>query len=164
MHDHSAVAVVLKKKVDSCREGNLCSEGAVSETTAKFWFQRFKYGDLSLGDNAHAGRPSTVNSEAARQARESNPCSSTRQLSNELGIPQSTIVRELHKLGKSFCRDNALKLNLMSKIFFFAGRLKTCHHDGARPSRTTDTTWKIKVLRLCIYTHFHQLPENGNDF
>uniref|UniRef100_T1H9F5 Uncharacterized protein n=1 Tax=Rhodnius prolixus TaxID=13249 RepID=T1H9F5_RHOPR len=46
------------------------------------------------------GRPSAVNSEALRHAIEDDPTKSTRQLSSELGLSQSSVNCHLQKLGK----------------------------------------------------------------
>ena len=75
-------------------------DNVVSNRTAQNWFKRFNEGDIDLGDNARSGRPTTVDSEAIREAVETNPSISTRRLSTELDIPQTSIVRHLHALGK----------------------------------------------------------------
>lgn len=75
-------------------------DNVVSDRTARNWFKRFNDCDIDLGDNARAGRPTTVDSEAIREAVESNPSKSTRRLSAELDIPQTSVVRHLHALGK----------------------------------------------------------------
>lgn len=87
----------------------ICSvegENSVTERTAQFWFQRFRSGDLSLQDKPRTGRPISTDIESLHQAIEAGPSKSTRDLSGELNISQSSVVRHLHKLGKSYksCR------------------------------------------------------------
>ena len=75
-------------------------DNVISERVARNWFKKFDNGDIDLEDKTRSGRPSTVNSEAISKAIEANPSTSTRTLSAELGIPQTSIVRHLHTLGK----------------------------------------------------------------
>ncbi|CAD5220683.1 unnamed protein product [Bursaphelenchus xylophilus] len=75
-------------------------DNVVSDRTAQNWFKRFNDGDTDLEDKTHSGRPTTVDSEAIREAVETNPSVSTRRLAAELGIPQTSVVRHLHALGK----------------------------------------------------------------
>lgn len=45
---------------------NICAcvaQDAVSHSTAKYWFQRFREGDFSLEDRARSGRPSTLDTQ-----------------------------------------------------------------------------------------------------
>ena len=80
-----------------------CAKGedAVDHSTVTRWFKKFRSGCKNLDDQARSGRPKTVDSEAVFQAIEANPKSSTRKVSGELGISQSSVVRRLHDLGKS---------------------------------------------------------------
>jgi histone-lysine N-methyltransferase SETMAR len=75
-------------------------QGTVSVRTAQRWFKRFEEGRTDLGDSARSGRPLEVDSDALRAAVEVNPGTSTRRLSDDLGVSQSTAVRHLHRIGK----------------------------------------------------------------
>lgn len=81
-------------------------EGSVSKRTAQNWFKCFCEGRTSLEDCPRSGRPQEVDSEALNAAVEANPCASTRRLSNDLGIPQTSVVEHLHRMGKVYrsCR------------------------------------------------------------
>ena len=82
-------------------------EGIVEVRTAQIWFKRFNDGDTTLKDNAHTGRPITVDSSAIVNAVEANPSTSTRRLSCELGIPTTSVFRHLKGQGKvnKCCRE-----------------------------------------------------------
>ena len=75
-------------------------DDVVSDRTARIWFKKFNDGDTDLGDKPRSGRPTAVDSEAIREAIEANPSTSTRRLSAELDVPQTSVVRYLHALGK----------------------------------------------------------------
>lgn len=88
-------------------------EDAISERTSQNWYKRFKSGDMSLQIRSRSGRPCTMDLEALQQSVQSNPTTSTRRLSNELGASKDTIGRALHKLGKvnRRCREVPHDLN-----------------------------------------------------
>ena len=88
-------------------------QGSLSVHTTRKWFKRFKEGDTSLKDKQRSGRPSTTDNEVLRELIEANPSTSTRRLSGETGVSQSTIVRHLHELGKvnRRCREVPHELN-----------------------------------------------------
>ena len=76
------------------------SKDVVSNRVAQIWFKKFTNVDMDLVDKSRSGRPMTVDSEAIRESIEANPSTSTRRLSAELDITQTSVVRHLHALGK----------------------------------------------------------------
>lgn len=79
----------------------------VSIRTAQKWFKKFNEGHTNLEDESRSGRPRTVDTKAILEAVENNPSTSSRVLSHELDIPQTSIVRHLHEIGKvsRSCRE-----------------------------------------------------------
>lgn len=82
-------------------------EGVINVRTAQRWFKTFRAGYTSLERKKGSGRPSVVNHEVLRKAVEDNPSITTRQLSDDLGPSQPTIVRHLSKINKinKRCRE-----------------------------------------------------------
>jgi histone-lysine N-methyltransferase SETMAR len=72
-------------------------EGTIGKTAAIKWFKRFEDGDFGFEDKPRSGRPSVLNEEDLRAALEDEPSSSTRDLADELGVAQRTVVNYLHK-------------------------------------------------------------------
>lgn len=84
---------------------NICSvvaPSAVSHSTAKYWFQRFREGDFSLKDRARSGRPSTLDVQGLNTLIISDPAQTTRKLAEQLGTSHSTVERHLHEQGMKF--------------------------------------------------------------
>ncbi|CAM4901951.1 unnamed protein product [Rotaria socialis] len=82
---------------------NICAalgEGAVADRTCRYWFKRFREGDMSLEDRPKSGRPLESDIERLKGLIEGNPRLTTRDLSAMLGCNQSTIDRHLHEMGK----------------------------------------------------------------
>lgn len=64
------------------------------------WFQRFRDGDETLEDEKHQRRPQVIDNEALREAIESDPCQTTRELAETFGCTHGTIENHLHAIGK----------------------------------------------------------------
>jgi histone-lysine N-methyltransferase SETMAR len=71
-------------------------EGTIGKTAAIKWFKRSEDGDFDLEDNPRSGRPSVLDEEDLRAALEDEPSSSTRDMADELGVAQRTVVNYLH--------------------------------------------------------------------
>jgi transposase len=87
--------------------GEVKGDDVVLDRTARIWFKKFDDGDTDLRDKSRSGRPTAVDSEEIREAIEANSSTSTRRLSAELDVPQTSVVRHLHALGKvnRCCRE-----------------------------------------------------------
>jgi len=66
--------------------------------SVKAWYAKFVE-TSSVGDLNRSGRPSVSDEtvDAVREAFQRSPGNSTRRASNELRVPQSTVVKILHK-------------------------------------------------------------------
>ena len=72
-------------------------EGTVGKTAAIKWFKRSEDGDFDFEDKPRSSRPSILNEEDLRAALEDESSSNTRDLADELGAVQRTVVSYLHK-------------------------------------------------------------------
>lgn len=76
-------------------------EDALSESQCKRWFQRFRDGDESLEDQKHGSRPQIIDNDALKEAIESDPRQTTRDLAEQFGCTHVTIENHLHGMGKT---------------------------------------------------------------
>ena len=75
-------------------------EHALSETTCRDWFRRFKSGDFDLSKK-NRGEPPKKFEDAELQALLDDDSTQTlKQLAKALRIDQGTISRRLHAIGK----------------------------------------------------------------
>ena len=73
---------------------------ALSETTCRHWFRRFKSGDFDLSNKDH-GKPPKKFEDAELQALLDEESTQTlKQLAKALEVDRGTISRRLHAIGK----------------------------------------------------------------
>ena len=74
---------------------NICGtkvKGAVDLSTVTKWFKKFFFGYKNFKDQVMSGRLKTINLEAVFKAIEANLASTTKRVSGEHGISQSSPV------------------------------------------------------------------------
>ena len=83
------------------------SRDAISDRAVQNWYKKFKEGHTNIQEEPRPGKPSIVDHEILCQRIDSNPATSIRQLSQELGPSRWTIGRHLHQLEKTSkrCRE-----------------------------------------------------------
>lgn len=75
-------------------------EGVLDQRTARRWFEKFRSGDTTLERKKGSGRPLMDIDEVLKEAVESNPSTSTRELARECGVSKDTVSRHLLSMGK----------------------------------------------------------------
>lgn len=94
-------AFQLKKNAAEAKD-MICSaigENAVSYSTCKKWFQRFREGNFNLKDEERPGQPKKFEDEELEQLLNENPCQTQKELANALGMTHQAISYRLQKLG-----------------------------------------------------------------
>jgi len=71
-------------------------ENAVSHTTCKRWYQKFRQGDCNLKDELRAGRPQKIETDELQALLGKLKMS----LAEQLGVKQQAICIHLHTMGK----------------------------------------------------------------
>ena len=73
-------------------------KGAVSEKTARNWFQKFRSGNETLEDEPR--RPISLNNDDLNAAIESDSSLTCHELASRFHVSDETIRLHLHQLGK----------------------------------------------------------------
>ncbi|KAL6258144.1 hypothetical protein P5V15_010066 [Pogonomyrmex californicus] len=63
-------------------------ENAVSHTTCKRWYQKFRQGDFSLEDELRAGRPQKIETDELQALLDINSAQTEKELAEQLGVTQ----------------------------------------------------------------------------
>ena len=71
-----------------------------NEYTVWWWFKKFCKGDESLEDKKHIGQPSEFDNDQLRAIIEADPLINTQEVTEELNINHSIVVRHLKKIVK----------------------------------------------------------------
>lgn len=72
---------------------------ALSETTCRDWFRRFKDGDFDVDDRPREGRPKTFEDAKLEALLEEDSCQTQEELASELGVTRQAVSKRLHALG-----------------------------------------------------------------
>ena len=78
---------------------NAFGPGTANERTVRWWFKKSCKGDESLEDEEHSGWPSEVDNATERIIK-ADPLRTTWEVSEELNINHSTVVRHWKHIGK----------------------------------------------------------------
>lgn len=90
-------------------------EDAVTESTVRRWFVKFRAGNFDLEDADRPGRPSAVDDDQIKVQIETNPRLTTREIAEAVGVPKSTVHDHLVKLGYISRYDIWVPHNLSEK-------------------------------------------------
>ena len=74
-------------------------DAALSETTCRDWFRRFKDGDFDVDDRPREGRPKTSEDTELEALLDENPCQTQEKFALALGVTRQAISKRLHALG-----------------------------------------------------------------
>lgn len=92
------------KKGDSVKNtvDEICTvygDGAITITTVRNWFKRFRGGNFNLEDEDRSGRPKTTDTDLIKAMLDENPRYSVREIVNATRIPKTTVHNHLTKMG-----------------------------------------------------------------
>ena len=74
-------------------------EGSITERTCRTWYDRFRSGDITLGDQPRSGRPSELDNQALIALVKENNRQTTRDLAEQLGVSHVAVAHHLRDLG-----------------------------------------------------------------
>uniref|UniRef100_A0A0K0EG06 HTH_48 domain-containing protein n=1 Tax=Strongyloides stercoralis TaxID=6248 RepID=A0A0K0EG06_STRER len=76
-------------------------EGSISRRTIERWFKKFRNGDTSLEDKEGRGRNSVLENKELKSLVEQNPCTTVKELAQELNVSTGTIFNNLKASNKT---------------------------------------------------------------
>ena len=79
---------------------NTFGPGTAKECTAQRWLKKLSKGDESLEDEERGGRPSEVDNDQWRAIIKACPLTSTQEVTEELNVDHSTVIRHSKQMGK----------------------------------------------------------------
>lgn len=75
-------------------------DNALSETTCRDWFRRFKSGDFDVGDKERPGQPKKFEDTELQSLLDEDDTQTQEQLAKQLGVAQQTVSDRLKAMGK----------------------------------------------------------------
>lgn len=78
---------------------NTYGDNALSKSTCKEWFARFKSGDFDVKDKERSGAPQKVTDQELEDILGQDPCQTLEQIGKQLGVDRTTVGKRLKALG-----------------------------------------------------------------
>jgi len=75
-------------------------DNAVSHTTCKKWYQKFRQGDFSLEEEPRARRPQKIETDELQVLLHINSAQTEKKLAEQLCVTQQAISVRLYAMGK----------------------------------------------------------------
>lgn len=89
-----------KNAAESCRDiCDVYGKEAITHSTCKNWFKRFRSGELSLEDAPRSGRPSEIVSLEIMEMIKNDRHLTTQEIGDRFNVSRQTVAARLHKLG-----------------------------------------------------------------
>jgi histone-lysine N-methyltransferase SETMAR len=135
----------------------ICSvygDGILDERCCQRWFKRFREGDFCLEDKPRCGRPLEIDRDELEVLLEEDPRLSSVELAKQLSVSHTTVLRQLHELGKVYKVGKWVPHSLTERNL--NQRLTTCISHLARYKKK-DFLWKIVTgdEKWIYYTNSH---------
>lgn len=74
-------------------------DNALSDTTCRDWFRRFKNNDFDLEDKQRSGAPKKFEDEKLEELLDQDRCQTLTEIGNTLQVDESTVSKRLKQLG-----------------------------------------------------------------
>jgi len=87
------------------------SDNALSETTCRDWFRRFKDDNYDLSDKKHENRPRKVEDCQLQALLDEDDTQSQKMLAEQLDVSQAAISMRLHAMRKIKRSENGCRMN-----------------------------------------------------
>lgn len=81
----------------------ICStwgETAISYSTCKKWYAKFRKGNFDLQDGDHREQPTSSMDKELENLLEEDPDRTVKELANRMGVTQGALIVRLKKLGR----------------------------------------------------------------
>lgn len=122
-------------------------EDVISQSQCRRWFQRFRNGDVSLEDEERGRPPQVIDDEQLKNAIESDPRQTTRELAEAFGCSNVTVLSHLHAIGKTnrcgkWVPHQLTEANMATRMFDAGILLRKAKDSGFFDSiLTSDEKW-----------------------
>ena len=89
-----------KATATTCAINNACGLRTANECTVQWWFKEFRKGDESLQDEEHSRQQSEGDKDQCGAITETDPLTTTWEISEELNVDHSMVVWHSKQIGK----------------------------------------------------------------
>ncbi|KAG5325823.1 MOS1T transposase, partial [Pseudoatta argentina] len=130
-------------------------DNALSDTTCRDWFRRFKNNDFELEDKERSGAPKKFEDKELEQLLDKHPSQTLSELGKILQVDESTVSKRLKGLGmiqnRALKEKRALYAQRHDKVILL--------HDNARPHVAKPVKTYLETLKWEALPHPPYSPD-----
>ncbi|KAG5325609.1 MOS1T transposase, partial [Pseudoatta argentina] len=130
-------------------------DNALSDTTCRDWFRRFKNNDFQLEDKERSGAPKKFQDKELEQLLDEDPSQTLSELGKILQVDESTVSKRLKGLGMIQKQGHWVPRALKEKRPLYAQRHDKVIllHDNARPYVAKPVKTYLETLKWEVLPH-----------
>ncbi|KAG5314468.1 MOS1T transposase, partial [Pseudoatta argentina] len=130
-------------------------DNALSDTTCRDWFRRFKNNDFQLEDKERSGAPKKFQDKELEQLLDEDPSQTLSELGKILQVDESTVSKRLKGLGMIQKQGHWVPRALKEKRPLYAQRHDKVIllHDNARPHVAKPVKTYLETLKWEVLPH-----------
>ncbi|KAG5324276.1 MOS1T transposase, partial [Pseudoatta argentina] len=136
-------------------------DNALSDTTCRDWFRRFKNNDFELEDKERCGAPKKFEDKELEQLLDEDPSQTLSELGKILQVDESTVSKRLKGLGMIQKQGHWVPRALKEKRPLYAQRHDKVIllHDNARPHVAKPVKTYLETLKWEVLPHPPYSPD-----
>ncbi|KAG5318216.1 MOS1T transposase, partial [Pseudoatta argentina] len=136
-------------------------DNALSDTTCRDWFRRFKNNDFELEDKERSGAPKKFQDKELEQLLDEDPSQTLSELGKILQVDESTVSKRLKGLGMIQKQGHWVPRALKEKRPLYAQRHDKVIllHDNARPHVAKPVKTYLETLKWEVLPHPPYSPD-----
>ncbi|KAG5317544.1 MOS1T transposase, partial [Pseudoatta argentina] len=136
-------------------------DNALSDTTCRDWFRRFKNNDFELEDKERSGAPKKFEDKELEQLLDEDPSQTLSELGKILQVDESTVSKRLKGLGMIQKQGHWVPRALKEKRPLYAQRHDKVIllHDNARPHVVKPVKTYLETLKWEVLPHPPYSPD-----
>ncbi|KAG5315258.1 MOS1T transposase, partial [Pseudoatta argentina] len=136
-------------------------DNALSDTTCRDWFRRFKNNDFELEDKERSGAPKKFQDKELEQLLDEDPSQTLSELGKILQVDESTVSKRLKWLGMIQRQGHWVPYELKRPLYAQRHDKVILLHDNARPHVAKPVKTYLETIKWEVLPHPPYSPDTA---